>query len=266
MQQYNQPRTLPIVEIRDEAEDLKTYLFAHTLDALPGQFVMLWIPRVNLKPFGIAYLEKGQFGITVSRVGPATEALFKKKTGDFLGFTGPYGQPFKAGAAEHLVLVGGGYGAATIAPLADSAAASGKTVDLIVGARTGERLLYQRRYAGSGVRYHAVTDDGSVGEKGRVTNVLEKLLTDGTVDYIAACGPERMLKSVAEMAQKARIPAEVSIERYMKCGFGVCGACCMDGSGERICVEGTVFPAEHALNFNEFGAYHRARSGRKIVL
>lgn len=266
MQQYNQPKTLRIAEIRDEGRNLKTYFFDHVLQAQPGQFVMLWVPRVNLKPFGIAYLEEKRFGVTVSKVGPTTEALFEKRKGDWLGFTGPYGTSFAPGDARRVVLVGGGYGAATLAPLADQASTAGKQTHFIVGAKEGSRVLYENRYKNSPVQFHMATNDGSKGIQGRVTDVLERLVDEGTVDYIAACGPEGMLHTIATYAEKQHIRCEVSIERYMKCGFGICGACSLDGAGERVCTEGTVFAAAHALKFSEFGQYHRTRSGKKIPL
>ncbi|MFA6511784.1 MAG: dihydroorotate dehydrogenase electron transfer subunit [Patescibacteria group bacterium] len=266
MKRYDQPKTLKIAEIRDEGRNLKTFFFAHPIESQPGQFIMLWIPGVNLKPFGVAYHEPERFGITVSMVGPTTEALFKKKKGDWLGFTGPYGTSFQPNNAQHLVLVGGGYGAAILAPLADKAAAEGATVDFIVGAHEGDRILYEQRYAKSSVNFYVTTNDGSRGEKGRATNILERLVDAGGVDYITTCGPERMLHAIATFAEEKNIRCEVSVERYMKCGFGVCGACALDGTGERVCVEGTVFPAKRALAFSEFGQYHRARSGKKIGL
>ncbi|MBI3963969.1 MAG: dihydroorotate dehydrogenase electron transfer subunit [Candidatus Kerfeldbacteria bacterium] len=266
-ERFHQPVVLKLAEVRDEAEDIRTFFFDHPLQAAPGQFMMLWLPGVDLKPFGIAYLSADRFGLTVAKVGPYTEKLFAVTAGGYLGVVGPYGTTFNTGTAKRIVLVGGGYGSATVAPLADAAASAGTAVDFIVGARTAQRLLYQGRYQkNAAVRFHAVTDDGSAGTKGRTTDVLQKLIAEGDVAYIAACGPEKMLHAIAEMAVEAKIPCEVSIERYMKCGFGVCGACCMDTTGERVCVEGTVMSAEHALTLTEFGAYHRARSGRKMPL
>lgn len=265
-ERFHQPLVLKLADVREEAEDIRTFFFDHHLEAMPGQFVMLWLPGVDLKPFGVAYLTPDRFGLTVSKVGPYTTKLFDVAVGGYLGIAGPYGTAFTFDTAKHLVVVGGGYGAATVAPLADAAAAAGKAVDFIVGARTAALLLYQKRYHASSIRFHAVTDDGSAGTKGRTTDVLQNLISAGGVDSIAACGPEKMLRAVAEMSVAAHIPCEVSIERYMKCGFGVCGACCVDGTGERVCVEGTVFDAAHALTLTEFGAYHRARSGRRMPL
>ena len=75
-----------------------------------------------------------------------------------------------------------------------------------------------------------------------------------------------MEKKVVEICQQNKVPCETSVERYMKCGFGVCGACCMDSEGKRVCVEGTVFSGEDALKMMEFGKYHRDGSATKHAL
>ena len=86
-----------------------------------------------------------------------------------------------------------------------------------------------------------------------------------SVDRIVTVGPERMMKAVSDLAVKHDIPCQVSVERYIKCGFGVCGQCCIDDSGMATCMEGPVMDHLRARAQVEFGAYHRDKVGRKKI-
>jgi dihydroorotate dehydrogenase electron transfer subunit len=111
------------------------------------------------------------------------------------------------------------------------------------------------------------TDDGTQGHKGYNTEILADLLKNASAgkfakpDGIYTCGPEKMMFKVAQMAQDHNVFCEVSLERYMKCGFGACGQCCMDGTGIRICKEGPVVGGLTALKLEEFGKYTRDSAG-----
>ena len=110
---------------------------------------------------------------------------------------------------------------------------------------------------------YSSTDDGSFGYQGYNTDLLEQVLKTEKVDKVFSAGPELMEKKVVEICKNYDVDVEVSIERYMKCGFGVCGACCMDQSGKRACVEGTIFNGKQALQIEEFGTHHRDGSATK---
>lgn len=101
------------------------------------------------------------------------------------------------------------------------------------------------------------TDDGSCGEKCFATDLLEKVLTEKKIDFVFSCGPELMMKRVAEICRDAKIPCELSLERFMKCGIGVCGSCAMDDSGFCVCSDGPIIAGEKALKMVEFGKYRR---------
>jgi dihydroorotate dehydrogenase electron transfer subunit len=261
------PETLPIKKIVKETDSIWTFQFEYELGSKPGQFVMLWIPGVDEKPFSIAYDGGGEFWLTIAKVGEATEELFKLKEGDLVGLRGPFGNGYSWSKGEHLVLLAGGYGAAPLYGLARAAVEDGCKVDFVVGARSDSMLLYEERVAelGENVKYYAATDDGSKGHNGYNTEVLEEILAkESGVSQIYACGPEMMMKRAAEIARDKSIPSQLALERYMKCGFGVCGQCCVDESGICVCKEGTVFEGERALGFSEFGKYHRDSVGRKV--
>ncbi len=265
------PRSVKILDIYSETPFVSTFTLDISVGAQPGQFVMLWLPRVDEKPFSVAFDDGKTLQLTIARVGKFTEKLFKMKAGDLVGVRGPYGRTFVYEKGEHLAVVGGGYGAAPLYFLAHQAVGKGCTVEFVVGARSAEHLLFvERAKALKGVTVHVATDDGSVGFKGYNAALLAELLKGGkkskifSVDRILTVGPEKMMKAVSDLALEHKIPCQVSVERYMKCGFGVCGQCCIDDSGMATCMEGPVMDHKRARSQVEFGAYHRDKVGRKV--
>ncbi len=257
------PIVLDISEIVDEGENLKTFFFDYELNATPGQFIMLWLPGVDLKPFSISYQTKEKFGVTVYAIGDFTKKLMDLKVGDKLGIQGPYGKGYTFDA-ENSALVGGGSGTASVMLLADKLSSNGKKVNLIVGARTKNLLLHPQGELKNRINTLFCTDDGSYGFKGFTTQALRELLQKEKIDMIYTCGPEIMMKKVMEISDEFNIPCEVSMERYMKCGFGVCGQCVVDNLGIRTCKDGPVITKEIIKQIPDFGKYKRASSGKKI--
>lgn len=279
MQNLNtKPVMLPIKKIVKETETIWTFVFSAkvgdwSLASKPGQFVMLWVPGVEELPLSIAYDDGKEFWLTVAKVGEGTEALFKMKVGEVIGIKGPFGTSYEFKKGERLALMAGGYGAAPMYCVAVEALKIGCSVDFIVGARSKDLLLYKKRvenlakkYGATKIKYYAATNDGTFGHKGFNTEILEEILASGKGKKISrafACGPEMMMKRVAEIAAKAKVNCQISLERYMKCGFGVCGQCCVDDTGECVCTSGPVYDGAKALKLKEFGKYHRDSVGRK---
>ncbi|MFH1235506.1 MAG: dihydroorotate dehydrogenase electron transfer subunit [Parcubacteria group bacterium] len=265
MRFFEQPTMCPIVDIVQETENVKTFFFDIALNSKPGQFVIMWIPRVDEKPFSIAYDEHGRLGLSVAKVGRFTEKLFEYKKGGLVGIRGPYGSAFTLqDGLKRILFVGGGYGVAPLATLASQAIARGITVDFCNGARTKSLLLFMDRLEALGISLHVATDDGSEGHRGFITDVVKELLEANSYDCVYTCGPELMEQKVVDVAAEKNIVSQVSIERYMKCGFGICGACCIDDSGKRMCIEGPVVSGEFARTQSEFGRFHRIASGHKV--
>ena len=256
------PITLPIKKVIDEAEGIKSFILPYKLNAKPAQFAMIWIPGVDAKPIGISYQDGESFGVTISAIGPWSKKICSMKEGELLGFMGPYGNHFKL-EGKNVVMVGGGYGTALLILLAEQSLKQNFNATLIIGARTEKLLIYRERVKQLGLKTIFTTDDGTFGEKGYNTQVLERLLSEQKIDKVFSCGPELMEKKVVEICAQNKVPCETSVERYMKCGFGVCGACCMDAEGKRVCVEGTVYSGKEALQMIEFGKYHRDGSATK---
>lgn len=253
-----------IAQVTQETKDTKTFFLEYPLNSKPGQFVMLWLPGVGEKPISVSGQKEGKFSVTVCAVGPVSNAINKLKKGDKLGFRGPFGTHFALPKdANAIATVGGGYGAAPLAYLAEQALAQGTKTYFIEGARSRERLVFTKRMMKAGAEVLLCTDDGSEGPKCYSTDVLKDALKKHKISKVFTCGPEMMMKKAAEITKKAGIPAEVSMERYMKCGIGICGQCAVDDSGICLCKEGPILSGEHALSLKEFGKYHRDSAGRK---
>jgi len=260
-----QPFTIKISKIIDENTSIKTFYFDYNLKSQPGQFVMLWIPDVDQKPFSISFDDGKTFGLTVFKRGPLTEKLFELNLGDRVGITGPFGTSYSIKPDYHYYMVAGGYGAAPLGNLAERI--NGAKIDFIVGARSHDLLLFEDRLKKiPNLNLHITTDDGSAGTKGRVTDVLEKLLENQNDDkrILVTCGPELMQTAVLALANKYDTKCEVSVERHMKCGFGVCGQCVVDDLGICTCMDGPVMSRTIANQIFELGKYHRDKTGNII--
>ncbi len=258
------PRMARIKEVKQENEMVKSFVLDISVGAKPGQFVNMWIPRVDEKPFSVAEDNGKELTIAIAAVGAFSNKTHELKVGDKVGIRGPFGKPFEI-KGKHLALLGGGYGAAPLYFFAKEAAAQGCKVELIVGARRKDLLLYTDKISAlENVTLHVATDDGSAGHHGYNTQVLEKIVNESAVDCIYTVGPEVMMYKAAMLAKEKGIAAQISMERYMKCGFGVCGNCCVDGSGVPTCIEGPVMDLEEVLKTRDFGKYHRDKIGKKI--
>lgn len=258
------PVAMPIKRILQENEHTWTFVFEYRLESKPGQFVMLWIPGVDEKPFSIAYDDGEEFWLTVCKVGPATEKLFEMYEGDMVGIRGPFGTSYEFYEGESLVTVAGGYGAAPMYYVTLEAIKKGCEVDFITGAKAADLVLFEEKVGDlKGVTLHVATDDGSKGFKGFTTELLEQILAGKTVDRVFTCGPELMMKRVGEVASVFGVPCFMSVEKYMKCGFGICGNCSIDHTGDLVCMKGPVMEFAYVKDLREFGNYHRDAQGKK---
>jgi dihydroorotate dehydrogenase electron transfer subunit len=258
----NIPKVVEIKRVIQETDTVKTFIFNWQVkDEAPGQFIMLWNFE-DEKPMSISLIDQvnNEIGFTIRKVGKFTEALHQMEEGDKLGIRGPYGRGFEITGSKVLA-IGGGVGMAPIAAFAEEAYRKGVEVDLISAATTQDELLFTDRLKNNELK--ACTDDGSYGFCGFGTELAVEVLKDNSYDMIVSCGPEVMMKNLAEIAEKHDIPAQFSLERYMKCGVGICGQCCVDDTGWRVCKEGPVFWSDEVRLITEFGKYRRNAAGRK---
>ena len=241
-----------ITAVIDETPTVRTFLFTPGLSFSPGQFVMVTVPGVDEIPMG---LSRGD-AITVQKVGDATAALFALGPGDFIGIRGPFGNGFPI--SGKILAIAGGVGAAPLRPLA----MTGAVETFLLGARTAAELLFVPELTGM-TRLITATDDGSSGQTGTVVSLIPKVAS-GDFKAICVCGPERMMHAVLHALDAAGLADRtwLSLHRYMKCGIGVCGSCCIDPDGLRVCRDGPVFRGD-TLIASELGSYTRDASGRR---
>jgi dihydroorotate dehydrogenase electron transfer subunit len=258
------PQTVRIREIHDETRTIRTFILdAEVPEAEPGQFVMLWLPGIDEKPMSIA--SPAPLTLTVARVGPFTTALHGRKVGDRVGWRGPYGRSFSLCTDRPALLVSGGCGVGPLYFLGAQAVARGIPTTVAVGARTALDLPYVEQFRALGVDLAVATDDGSLGHRGYVTDLVDRL-TDPPTDppTIYACGPEQMLVATQRLCRERSLPGQFSLERYMKCGFGICGQCAIDGY--LVCQDGPVFDVDQLDGLRDFGRTHRSATGRRLPI
>jgi dihydroorotate dehydrogenase electron transfer subunit len=250
------PRVVPITQIISENPYTKTFVLDDAIPhATPGQFVMLWIPGIDEKPFAIVAREP--LTLTVAAVGPFSRALHARQPGDRVGWRGPFGHGFDLSGGGDALLIGGGYGVAALYFAACELRQQRDDLTVAIGGRGERDLLFAERFHALGVRVEIATEDGSRGVRGLVTDAAQDALT--RAQRIFACGPEAMLVAVMKLALAKNIPAQLAVERYMKCGFGICGQCTL--SGKLVCLDGPVFTAKELAQLPEFGRVHRDASG-----
>lgn len=228
--------------------------------ARPGHFAALAIGDLDSsglilrRSFSIHGVQsRGIYGGTIDLViadaGPGTHWLTQRRRGDVLDVVAPLGRPFPLPRDPvSCVLVGGGYGAAPLVFLAEALRERGCRVDVVLGASTEEKLfgvLDAKRIAST---VTITTEDGSLGETGRVTDQIADVMARAETDVVYACGPMGMLAAVAGVAAEAGVYSQCAVEEAMACGIGVCMSCVLPVVGDdgitrmvRSCVEGPVF-------------------------
>lgn len=219
--------------------------------AQPGQFVHIRVPTLEAtalrRPFSIFDANEGILTIVYKTVGRGTAALNKVVVGESVQVMGPLGHGFPTKSEGSAYLVGGGFGVAPLYFLARRLKASGVgRILLFVGARTKDDLIMLEDFEKLGVEMRLATNDGSAGVKGLVTEPLDKELALGEKCELFACGPDPMLKAVAERALASKHPGWISMDRHMICGVGACYACIQRTvrGNSRCCIEGPVFAAK----------------------
>ncbi len=227
--------------------------------ARPGQFVSVAMPAdrrfVLRRHFSIHQASRrGGWAGTLEFVfdprGPGTDWLAESKAHQFLDVIGPLGKAFAyPRRLGNCLLVSEEHGSAPIYFLAQELRARGKRVDLIVGASSEDHVFNPIEAKRLSQQIAIVTADGSLGERGRVEDVLVGMLDATGAEVVYAAGSRRMLRAVAELCIERRLPAQVAVEEQMACGLGICQTCVIpvirkDGSGYdnlRVCADGPVF-------------------------
>ncbi|MFL6137805.1 MAG: dihydroorotate dehydrogenase electron transfer subunit [Frankiaceae bacterium] len=262
---------MPPVQVRGEVLSIRQTGAYHALTVVapgvaesfhPGQFVGIAVggeqTSMLLRRCFSVYAAKprGVYGGTVEVVfavhGKGTEWLARRRPHDQLDVVGPLGRPFSLPRQPaNATLVGGGYGSAPLFSLAEALRARGCRVDFVLGAADDHRLFGYLDAKRMSASIAVTTDDGSMGERGRVSDVLPAVIARSRAEVVYACGPMGMLAAVAAIAGDHGIPSQCAVEESMACGIGVCMTCVLPVVGDdgvtrmvRSCVEGPVLPGD----------------------
>lgn len=216
--------------------------------AEPGQFIILRTNNDSERiPLTIADFDRKSGTVTIiyQIVGGSTMELNRKNEGEYIeDFVGPLGVKSKLENLKKVAVVGGGVGCAIAYPVAKKLNEMGAEVHSIVGFRNKDLIILEDEFKKVSDKFVVMTDDGSYGEMGLVTNALEKLIVDGNkYDEIFAIGPVIMMKFVTEVAKKYGVKITVSMNPIMIDGTGMCGGCRLTVGGETkfACVDGPDF-------------------------
>lgn len=227
-----------------------------------GQFVIVRVDDDGERvPFTIAGYDrkKGTVTIIVQTIGEATYLLSQKKSGDYVAdIVGPLGNATDLSDYENVILVGGGIGSAVIFPQAEELKKTGKKVTVVLGARTKELIIHEEDFRKRSDEIIIMTDDGSYGEKGFVTDAVKGLLQEGGYDCVFAVGPLRMMQATCKVAADFGVKSIVSMNSIMVDGTGMCGGCrlTVGGKTKYACVDGPEFDGS-LVDFEE--AVNRSR-------
>lgn len=230
-------------------------------EALPGQFVMVRVSDKDhpllRRPFGIHARGHETLSLYFNIAGLGTGLLSEKKEGDKLDLLGPLGRGFTVGEPrgddETVMLVGGGRGIAPLYFLAEELHRAGHKVRVLYGGRSLNDIPLKKMFEASCWETSFSTDDGSFGFQGLVTGLMQTEIESGNVSRVCACGPDPMLKETARLALQVGLPAELSLEARMGCGFGACWGCVKKirraGKEEwlKVCEDGPVFQAQEVI-------------------
>jgi dihydroorotate dehydrogenase electron transfer subunit len=233
-------------------------------EAAPGQFLMVRVNDTSLpllrRPFSIHSAQERSLEIFFQKAGVGTARLSQKEEGDRLDILGPLGRGFSldlAAGGDTAALVGGGRGIAPLYFMAEALNRKGKKARIYYGGATEADLPLRERFETLGFPLSCSTEDGSFGFEGLITDCLLQDLPSQPFGRIFACGPDGMLERLAGISREFDLPAELSLEAVMGCGFGACWGCVRrlkkgpEAGWHKICEEGPVFPADMIVWGNE---------------
>jgi ferredoxin--NADP+ reductase len=257
-----------ILSIKQLSENVFTGEFEAPLIAKArkaGQFVIVTLnddysERIPLTIAGVD-TAKGTIRLVWQRVGKSTAELADRKAGDTIdSIVGPLGKPTHVEKFGTVICVGGGIGNAPLFPIAEAMKRAGNKVISIIGARTKDLLILEDEFKAVSDDLIVVTDDGSYGRKGLVTEPLKEYCQTGNVNLVVAIGPAVMMKFCCMTTKEFNVPTVVSLNTIMIDGTGMCGGCRVEVGGETkfVCVDGPEFDG-HKVNFDSMlkrlGAY-----------
>jgi len=221
-----------------------------------GHFVIVKVGEKGERiPLTIAAsdLEKGTISLVIQNVGKSSEKICALEEGDYItDLVGPLGRATHIEKFGTVICAGGGVGIAPMLPIIEAMKKAGNRVISVIAARTKDLVILEDQVAEYSDELIVMTDDGSYGQKGLVTDGIELVLKREKVDMCVTIGPAIMMKFVSLLTEKYNIPTMASLNTIMVDGTGMCGACriTVDGKTRFVCVDGPEFDA-HKVDFDE---------------
>ena len=221
----------------------------------PGQFVHIRTDDQGLQPFFrrpfSVYRAQKDVEIFYDVVGPGTKLLSLKKKGDLVDVLGPLGTPFEMPPpnTKQVVLIAGGIGIAPMLILSDVLKKKKLDLILLFGSRDRQHVYPLQEFKDNGVKVHIATDDGSVGSKGRVSVLFDKIEKDPDKTFIYTCGPNPMMRAVQAFAAKQGILGQAACEEIMACALGACLGCSIETKAgfKTVCYDGPAFNLDEVI-------------------
>ena len=221
-----------------------------------GHFVIVRVgekgERIPLTIAG-ADINKGTIDLVIQAVGKSSNKICELNVGDYItDVVGPLGQATHIEKVGTVVCAGGGVGVAPLYPIVDALHKAGNKVIVVLAARTKDLIIMEEHMRASSDEVVIMTDDGSYGTKGLVTNGVESVINREKVDLCVTIGPAIMMKFVSGLTKKYNVPTVASLNTIMVDGTGMCGACrvTVDGKTKFVCIDGPEFNA-HLVDFDE---------------
>ena len=249
-------KILEKIELCPNQYELKIDAPYVTRNAQAGQFIIFRVEEQGERvPITIADIdrEKGILTVVFMAVGYSTKKLAMLEVGDEIpDVVGPLGKATEIKNYGTIVCVAGGYGAAPCYLISKAFHEAGNKVHMIMGARNKDLLFWKDKMAKACTELNIATDDGTLGHKGFVTEVLAEIMEKETINYVIAVGPMPMMRAVADLTREKEIKTEASMNPIMIDGTGMCGACRVTVGGEVkfACIDGPDFDA-HKIDFDE---------------
>ncbi len=220
----------------------------------PGQFIHIKVSDgfepFFRRPFSV-YRAQKTVDILYEPIGLGTKLLLQKKVGEELDVLGPLGNCFSEPPAgtQQVVMIAGGIGVAPFLLLTDKLKKEKYELILLYGGRTKNHVYPMKEFKANGVKVYVSTDDGSVGRKGRVSELYSKINPDAKTTFVYTCGPQAMMKSVQAFARQQHLRAEASCEEVMACALGACLGCSIPTTKgyKTTCYDGPVFDLQEVI-------------------
>lgn len=275
----NLPLSLFISNKKHETQTTVTLTFemplSETIEIRSGQYFMLWLPKIDEIPISVSQYDGNEISFTICGVGSTSKKFLNIEKNNLVGLRGPFGNGFSLNHENNVIIVAGGMGIAPLRFLIYRLMNSDlkRRITLIHGANTKSELIFWKEFENLPIKKQYCTDDGSYEFQGFPTTILDDFLDSKKAEKSAwriyTCGPELMMKEILNIVTKHSLERNTQFslaDRFIRCGFGLCGSCYLDDIGLSLCQDGPVFSGDILLKIKDFGQFGREADGSKYQL